>query len=67
MSTNLDLDPTLIESVRRAGHYRTKREAVTAALREHLAMLAQREALTTLGSIEFVPGWEDKATRRAAR
>lgn len=39
MATNLDIDPGLLEAVKDAGHYRTKREAVEAALRLHLDTL----------------------------
>jgi Arc/MetJ family transcription regulator len=67
MPTNIDIDEALLADVLAAGRYRTKREAVNSALREHLAMMRQREALALLGQFEFVPGWEDRSVRRAAR
>ena len=36
MATNLALDDALIEQARRAGKHRTKKEAVTSALREYV-------------------------------
>ena len=67
MATNIDIDEQLLAHVQEAGRYRTKREAVNSALREHLGMMRQQDALKSLGEFEFVSGWEDKATRRAAR
>lgn len=63
MPTNLALDDQLIEAVRRAGRFRTKREAVTAALEEYLQARRQRRLLRRFGTVEYVPGYDYKAAR----
>lgn len=64
MATNLNLDPHLVEEVRRVGHHRTKREAVEAALREYIRHRACIEALSGLGTIDFDSAYDYKADRR---
>jgi Arc/MetJ family transcription regulator len=56
MATNLDVDGALIEELMRAGGFRTKREAVDAAVREALAARQQDRALTFLGTVAFPSG-----------
>ena len=67
MATNLHLDPALIDAACAAGHHRTKKEAVEAALREYVRHRAQLEALTAFGSFVFEPPqrYSHKAARRA--
>lgn len=68
MATNLALDDGKIEAVRKLGGYRTKREAVTAALDEYIAHRRRLEALDVMasGEIELVDDFET-VTRRARR
>jgi Arc/MetJ family transcription regulator len=67
MATNLHLDPALVDAVRTAGHHRTKKEAVEAALREYLRRRGQLEALNAFGTFVFEPPaqYDYKAARRA--
>jgi hypothetical protein len=67
MATNLNLDPTLVEAALAAGHHRTKREAVEAALKEYVRRHAQLAALDAFGSFVFEPParYDYKAARRA--
>jgi hypothetical protein len=51
MATNLALDDALIEQARRAGEHRTKKEAVTSALREYVRR--QLEILDLVGQVPF--------------
>ncbi len=67
MATNLNLDPALVDAARLAGHHRTKKEAVEAALREYLRRRGQFEALHSFRSFVFEPPakYDYKAARRA--
>ncbi len=53
MATNLALDDSLIEEARIAGGHKTKKDAVTMALREYIQKRRQLEILEFLGTIEF--------------
>ena len=67
MPTNLALDDGLIEEARRIGGYRTKRDAVTAALKEFVSRRKQLEILDLFGTVEYDPGYDYKALRRKRR
>ena len=64
MPTNLDLDDRLIERARRAGGHRTKKDAVTAALREYVQHREQARILELFGTIDVDPKWDAKAARK---
>ena len=64
MPTNLGLDDKLIEEARRAGHHKTKKEAVTAALRDYVQRSKQRKIVELFGKIDYDPGYDYKAARR---
>ncbi len=53
MATNLDLEDSLIEEARVAGGHRTKKEAVTAALREYVRQRKQTDILQLFGTVAF--------------
>ena len=63
MATNLALDDSLIEHARIAGGHRTKKEAVTAALREYVRHRQQAELLRLFGTVAFDPAYDYKAER----
>jgi Arc/MetJ family transcription regulator len=63
MATNLALDDALITEAQRVGHHRTKREAVTQALKEYIRHRKQTEILSLIGRIEFTEGYDYKALR----
>jgi Arc/MetJ family transcription regulator len=65
MATNLNIDPSLIEEARNAGGFRTKKEAVEAALREFVRHHACRQALEGFGTFEFDPEYDYKGARAA--
>src|SRR5438105_9300264 len=67
MPTNLALDDKLIEEARKAGHHRTKKDAVTAALAEYVKRRKQQRILEAFGSFEFDPAYDYKAERRRSR
>lgn len=55
MATNLDVDVAALEHLVRLGGFRSKREAVDAAVAEAIAYRRQLKAIDVLGAIEFVP------------
>lgn len=67
MATNLALDDNLIEEARRAGHHKTKKDAVTAALAEYIKRRKQLRILDAFGQFEFDPAYDYKAGRRGRR
>ncbi len=64
MATNLALDDQLIEEARRLGGQRTKKDAVTAALREYIQRRKQLAILDAFGTVDFDPQYDYKAERR---
>jgi len=55
MATNLDIDLKAVEELMRLGKFRSKREAVDAAVREATAYRRQLATLDFLGTIDFQP------------
>lgn len=66
MATNLDLDDKLIETARRLGAHRTKRDAVTRALEEYVRWLRQQAIVDEFGKIDYDPAFDYKKQRRVA-
>ncbi len=64
MATNLALDDKLIAEAREIGRHKTKKETVTAALREYIQRRKQRRILDLAGKIEYDPKYNYKALRR---
>lgn len=56
MATNLDIDGAAVEELMRLGGYRSKREAVDAAVREAIAWRRQARSLEYLGTVAFPAG-----------
>jgi hypothetical protein len=63
VATNLALEDSLIEAARVAGGPRTKKEAVTAALREYIRHRQQAEIVRLFGTVAFDPRYDYKAER----
>ena len=53
MATNLDVDIQAIEALMQLGSFRSKREAVDAAVAEAISYRKQLKALEFLGTIDF--------------
>ena len=64
VATNLALDDNLIEEARQIGRHRTKKEAVTAALKEYVQRRRQQRILELAGQIEYEPDYDHKLLRR---
>ncbi len=64
MATNLALDDKLITQAQKVGHHKTKKEAVTAALKEYIALKKQFEVVDLFGTIEFDKDYSYKEARK---
>ncbi len=67
MATNLAIDDKLIEEARKTGGHKTKKEAVTTALREYIRHHKQQRILQAFGTFDFDPSYDYKAERRRKR
>jgi len=63
MATNLALDDRLILEVQKAGKHRTKKEAVTAALREYLSHRQRLDVRGAFGAFDFASDYDYKRAR----
>lgn len=63
MATNLALDDNLIREALEIGRHKTKKDAVTAALREYIRGRKQLGILELAGQIEYDPKYDYKKLR----
>lgn len=63
MATNLSIDPELIERALELSGERTKKAAVTMALREFIARRRQKRLLDLMGKLEWDSSYDYKAER----
>ncbi|MCB1143036.1 MAG: type II toxin-antitoxin system VapB family antitoxin [Leptospiraceae bacterium] len=63
MATNLALDDTLIEEARLIGNHKTKKDAVTMALKEYIQKRKQLEIISLFGNIEYDSDSDYKSLR----
>lgn len=63
MATNLSLDPDLLERALEVSGERTKKAAVTKALREFVARRQQKRLLELMGKLEWDTTFDYKAER----
>jgi hypothetical protein len=63
MATNLSLDPKLLDEALAVSGERTKKAAVTQALREYIARRRQKRLLDLMGQLEWDSGFDYKAER----
>ncbi len=63
MSTNLAIDPELIERALKVSGERTKKAAVTRALEEFIARRQQKKLLDLMGRLEWDPSYDYKSER----
>lgn len=64
MATNLALDDKLIIKAQKVGHHKTKKEAVTAALKEYISLKKQLEIADLFGTIDFDKNFNYKKARK---
>jgi len=63
MATNLSIDPELLDRALAISGERTKKAAVTKALREFIARREQKRLLDLMGKLEWDEGYDYKAER----
>ena len=63
MATNLAIDPELIERALSVSGEKTKKAAVTKALREFIARREQRRLIDLFGKVDWDTGYDYKAER----
>jgi Arc/MetJ family transcription regulator len=63
MATNLSIDPELIEQALKVSGQRTKKAAVTMALREFIARRRQKRLLNLMGKLEWDSSYDYKKER----
>jgi Arc/MetJ family transcription regulator len=64
MATNLAIDPELIERALEVSGERTKKAAVTKALKEFIARRKQKGLLDVLGKLEWDSSYDYKEERK---
>ena len=67
MPTNLALDDKLIDEARKIGNHKTKKEAVTTALKEYIDRRRQLEILKLFGTIDYDPAYDYRKMRQLDR
>lgn len=63
MATNLAIDPKLIERALSVSGEKTKKAAVTKALREFIARREQRRIVELFGKVDVDPDYDYKSER----
>jgi hypothetical protein len=63
MATNLSIDPELIEQARKLSGERTKKAAVTKALKEFIARREQKEIIKLFGKLDWDADYDYKVAR----
>ncbi len=63
MATNLSIDPALIDQALAVSGEKTKKAAVTKALKEFVARRKQKRLLELFGRLEWDEGFDYKAER----
>ena len=64
MPLNVAIDDDLVEKARRLGNHKTKKAAVTEALREYVERRKQLKILDLFGTIDYDPDYEYKTQRQ---
>jgi Arc/MetJ family transcription regulator len=64
LATNLQLDDRLIEKAVKLGKHKTKRAAVTQALKEYVEHLEQQKLLALFGNLDYDPEYDYKKQRK---
>jgi len=67
MATNLALDDALINEARRVGKHKTKKDAVTAALREYVQQRKRLGILKWVGKVDYWGDYDPKSLRKGKR
>ena len=63
MATNLQLDDEMILKAVKLGKHKTKKEAVSQALRTYIQHLEQEKILSLFGTVDYDPDYDYKKQR----
>ncbi len=63
MATNLNIDPELLDKALRVSGEKTKKAAVTRALKEFIARREQRRIIDLFSTLEWNPAYDYKRER----
>lgn len=66
MATNLDIDQALLKEAVSVGRHRSKKAAVTEALREYVARHKQQRIIEVFGTVEYSRAYDYRRHRRRA-
>ena len=64
MATNLSIDDNLIIEAKKLGHHKTKKDAVTEALKIYIQHKKQLRTINAFGTIQFDPEYDYKKQRK---
>jgi Arc/MetJ family transcription regulator len=64
MATNLAIEDKLIEEAKKIGKHKTKKAAVTEALKEYIQRRKQVEIFDLTGQIDYNPEYDYKVQRK---
>lgn len=65
MATNLAIDPQLLDDALAVSGARTKKDAVTMALREFVSRRTQAKLVDSFGTLDWDDAYDYKADRRS--
>ncbi|MBF2050171.1 MAG: type II toxin-antitoxin system VapB family antitoxin [Elainella sp. C42_A2020_010] len=66
MTTNIEIDPTLIQEALTLGEHQTEKIVIEAALQEYIQRRKQLKILELFGTIDYDPDYDYKQQRRQA-
>ncbi len=64
MATNLDIDQKLLREAVSVGRHRSKKDAVTEALREYVARHKQQRVVDLFGTVDYEEDYDHRTRRR---
>ena len=67
MASTIPLNDKLVEEAQKVGRHRTRKSAVTAALKEYIKYRKQLAVLKMAGKVDFDPEYDYKAERGRRR
>jgi hypothetical protein len=66
MTTNIEIDPTLIQEALILGEHQTEKIVIEAALQEYIQRRKQLKVLELFGTIDYDPDYDYKQQRQRA-